>query len=84
MHPLLPKLEKKHSATLVNDIHSDNRLGELVALVDMAPQSASREEREQFGRRLKDTIACFTVDFIPHMNEEEEVRICSIFPLEKQ
>ena len=26
-----------------------------------------------FGKRLKDAIADFTTDFIPHMKEEEEV-----------
>ena len=73
LHPLLPKLGKECSTTLVNDIHSDNRLGELVTLVDGAPRGAGVEEREQFGGRLKDAIACFTVDFLPHMEEEEQV-----------
>ena len=42
-------------------------------LVDMAPQTSSKEERVKFGEQLKEAIAGFTVDFIPHMNEEEEV-----------
>ena len=36
--------------------------------------SSSEPERLAFGRRLKGAIDDFTVDFIPHMNEEEEVR----------
>ena len=30
-------------------------------------------DRVNYGNRLKSAISNFTVDFIPHMNEEEEV-----------
>ena len=33
----------------------------------------SEAERREFGERLKTAIASFTVDFLPHMKEEEEV-----------
>ena len=29
-----------------------------------------------FGERLKTAIGSFTVDFLPHMREEEEVCVC--------
>lgn len=32
------------------------------------------QERRLFGEQLKSSIADFTIDFIPHMDEEEEVR----------
>ena len=35
----------------------------------------SEEEREVFGKRLKVAISSFTLDFLPHMREEEEVRL---------
>ena len=31
-------------------------------------------DRMVFGKQLKAAIANFTVDYIPHMKEEEEVR----------
>ena len=38
----------------------------------------SGEERVGFGERLKTAIASFTLDFLPHMREEEEVQyICT-------
>ena len=30
-------------------------------------------DRVEFGGRLKSAISSFTIDLIPHMNEEEEV-----------
>ena len=36
-------------------------------------ECSSGEEREQFGGRLKAAIENFTLDFLPHMKEEEEV-----------
>ena len=35
----------------------------------------SEGERMDFGKRLKTAIASFTVDFLPHMREEEEVGV---------
>lgn len=74
LHPLLPKLGPHSPAKLENDIHSDNQLGELEKLVELAHHAASSEERVKYGELLKRAISEFTVHFIPHMNEEEEVR----------
>ena len=54
------------------------RLSELVRLVSdgLHYEFTSEAERIDYGNRLKSAIANFTVDFIPHMNEEEEVCVC--------
>ena len=56
------------------------RLAELVTLVSDGLQLECSPEldRVQFGEKLKLAIGKFTVDFIPHMNEEEEVRSWSV------
>ena len=55
---------------------SNDRLSALVSLVSdgLQMEYCSEREREAFGERLKSAIASFTVDFLPHMKEEEEVR----------
>ena len=55
---------------------SNARLSALVSLVSdgLQMEYCSEREREAFGERLKSAIASFTVDFLPHMKEEEEVR----------
>lgn len=75
---LLPRLPSHTKATLENDIHSDNRLSDLVSMVDSGLQLKARnsEDRRQcvdFMEHLKSAIANFVLDFIPHMDEEEEV-----------
>ena len=51
------------------------RLSALVKLVSegLQMECCSEDERVNFGERLKTAIASFTVDFLPHMREEEEV-----------
>ena len=53
------------------------RLSGLVSLVSdgLHYEFATEAERVNYGNRLKAAIANFTVDFIPHMNEEEEVNV---------
>jgi F-box/leucine-rich repeat protein 5 len=72
---LMPRLPCNHKAKLENDLHSNNRLSTLVNLVSEGLQMGwcSEEARVDFGERLKTAIASFTVDFLPHMREEEEV-----------
>ena len=47
----------------------------MVALVNdgLHLESSNEGDRVAFGAQLKDAISHFTVDFIPHMKEEEEV-----------
>ena len=51
------------------------RLSTLVTLVSdgLQMECCSEGERVNFGEHLKTAIASFTVDFLPHMREEEEV-----------
>ena len=55
-----------------------HRLSTLVNLVSEGLQMGwcSEEARVDFGERLKTAIGSFTVDFLPHMREEEEVCVC--------
>ena len=70
------RLSNSVKTTLSNDLHSDNRIADLMNLVDSAPKSGSNQETwSSLGEQIKGAIAKFTVDFIPHMNEEEEVTI---------
>ena len=41
----------------------------------LSQEEPSEGDRVAFGKRLKDAIADFTTDFIPHMDEEEEVSL---------
>lgn len=54
------------------------RLSDLVNLVDsgLSQEESCRSprERQEFGENLTEAITNFTLDFIPHMDEEEEVR----------
>lgn len=76
IHCYSVRLSNSVMATLSNDLHSDNRITDLVNLVDSAPKSGSNQETwSSLGEQIKGAIAKFTVDFIPHMNEEEEVII---------
>ena len=55
------------------------RLRDLVTLVHDGLQleyNSLEADRLVFGERLKAAIASFTVDYIPHMKEEEEVGGC--------
>eukprot|EP00731_Ephydatia_muelleri_P001250 Em0001g1250a len=75
LNNLLPRLPHSAKTRLQKDIHSDNRLSLLVSLVHdgLSREEPSEGDRVAFGKRLKDAIADFTTDFIPHMKEEEEV-----------
>lgn len=75
LNNLLPRLPHSAKTSLQKDIHSDNRLSLLVSLVHdgLTWEEPSEGDRVAFGKKLKDAIADFTTDFIPHMEEEEEV-----------
>ena len=74
IHCYSVRISNNVKTTLSNDLHSDNRITDLMNLVDSAPKSGSNQETwSSLGEQIKGAIAKFTVDFIPHMNEEEEV-----------
>ena len=51
------------------------RLSTIVKLLGegLKMECSSKGERKDFGERLKTAISSFTVAFLPHMREEEEV-----------
>ena len=54
------------------------RLADLVGLVRNGLESeccAAERDRIAFGEQLKTAVSNFAVDFVPHMEEEEEVRL---------
>jgi len=56
------------------------RLNELMTLLDSGLEMGTEEESEdshcltEFGEKLKTSIHNFNLDFIPHMEEEEQVK----------
>lgn len=64
-------MEKSVKATLENDLHSSSRLNDILIKFDSGLQSS--DNWFVLGEQLKTAIVEFTMDFIPHMNEEEEV-----------
>lgn len=74
IHCYSVRISNNVKTTLSNDLHSDNRITDLMNLVDSAPKSGSNQETwSSLGEQIKGAIAKFTIDFVPHMNEEEEV-----------
>lgn len=57
--------------TLQNNLHNTQHLSDVLALLKTAPQSL--DNWPLFREQLKRVILAFTLDFIPHMNEEEQV-----------
>lgn len=61
----------------VSEVHSDNKLSEMVQLVEdaccQADKCNSSKQAAQIGHNLILALRNFTEDFLPHMQEEEEV-----------
>uniref|UniRef100_A0A8C5B2H7 F-box/LRR-repeat protein 5 n=1 Tax=Gadus morhua TaxID=8049 RepID=A0A8C5B2H7_GADMO len=58
----------------VYDVHSDNKLSEMLSLFEKGLCSVKSEhEQLNYARQLKERLEAFTQDFLPHMKEEEEV-----------
>ncbi|XP_042223723.1 F-box/LRR-repeat protein 5-like isoform X2 [Homarus americanus] len=59
----------------VCDCHNDNRLADVVQLVRTGTQVRERSigERVSFGLKLQETFEEFVRNFLPHMEEEEQV-----------
>ncbi|XP_055947771.1 F-box/LRR-repeat protein 5-like isoform X1 [Argiope bruennichi] len=77
---IMKKLKKRlkllsiHDAAVCN-CHSDNKLSDMLALVEYGYSCSSKTEAERinFGLRLQHALQEFTGSFLPHMKEEEEV-----------
>ncbi|XP_023269088.1 F-box/LRR-repeat protein 5 [Seriola lalandi dorsalis] len=58
----------------VYDVHSDNKLSEMLSLFEKGLHSVKSEyEQLNYAQQLKEKLEAFTQDFLPHMKEEEEV-----------
>ncbi|XP_072176393.1 F-box/LRR-repeat protein 5-like [Diadema setosum] len=61
----------------VSEVHSDNKLSEMVTLVEEGCTKADRctcpKEAATIGHNLIRALHKFTDDFLPHMQEEEEI-----------
>ncbi|XP_788308.2 F-box/LRR-repeat protein 5 [Strongylocentrotus purpuratus] len=61
----------------VSEVHSDNKLSEMVQLVEDACCQADKctcpKQAAQIGHNLILALRNFTEDFLPHMQEEEEI-----------
>lgn len=77
---IMRKLRSKLKAASVTsdavcNCHSDNRLTDMLELVlgGFKLTQKSNDERKDFGLKLEKALEDFTQNFIPHMEEEEEV-----------
>ncbi|CAL1544915.1 unnamed protein product [Lymnaea stagnalis] len=63
------------TSAAVCNCHSDNRLTDMLDLVLDGYRWTQKTERERqlYGRKLRHALEDFTQNFIPHMEEEEEV-----------
>lgn len=63
-----------HDAAVCN-CHSDNKLSDMLALVEDGYSCTSKTEADRinFGIKLQNALKDFTGSFLPHMKEEEEV-----------
>ncbi|XP_074644838.1 F-box/LRR-repeat protein 5-like [Tubulanus polymorphus] len=61
--------------TAVCNCHKDNRLSDILSLVQLGYQCLHRPKPEItfYALQLKQALEAFTENFIPHMKEEEEV-----------
>ena len=71
------RLINKQILTVVNDVHKDNRVLEILSLTRKGLKSTSKSRprwnRHTFEDRLKEALQSFQKDFLPHMRHEEEV-----------
>ncbi|KAG8196333.1 hypothetical protein JTE90_013818 [Oedothorax gibbosus] len=75
---IMRKLKKRLKLLSIQDAavcncHSDNKLQEMLSLVEAGYACCHEEERKSFGRRLQRALQDFNSTFLPHMREEEEV-----------
>lgn len=79
MTELQHRLINKQILAIVNDVHKDNHVLEILSLTRKGLKSASKSRthlnRSTFEDRLKEALESFQKDFLPHMRHEEEVLI---------
>ncbi|XP_077464409.1 F-box/LRR-repeat protein 5 isoform X2 [Stigmatopora argus] len=58
----------------VYNMHSDNKLSDMLLLLEKGLHNVKSEyEQLNYAQQLKEQLEAFTLDFLPHMKEEEEV-----------
>ncbi|KAL3852519.1 hypothetical protein ACJMK2_016147 [Sinanodonta woodiana] len=77
---IMKKLKSKLKAlsiqnTAVCNCHKDNKLTDILSLLEDGYQCTKKSDAERinYGIKLRKALEDFTQDFIPHMEEEEEV-----------
>ncbi|KFM78401.1 F-box/LRR-repeat protein 5, partial [Stegodyphus mimosarum] len=77
---IMRKLKKRLKSLSIHDAavcncHSDNKLSDMLALVEDGYSCTSKPEADRinFGIKLQNALQEFTGSFLPHMKEEEEV-----------
>lgn len=77
MTELQHRLINKQILAIVNDVHKDNHVLEILSLTRKGLKCASKSRpclnRNTFEDRLKEALSSFQKDFLPHMRHEEEV-----------
>lgn len=77
------RLINKQILAVVNDVHKDNRVLEILSLTRKGLKSTSKSRprwnRHTFEDRLKEALQSFQKDFLPHMKHEEEVFSVSLY-----
>ena len=75
--------QRKPEIALEKDLHGDERLSAVIHVISNVQDvtrrhTCNRVIRLRQGQRLCEVLDEFTVDFVPHMREEEQVRINSV------
>ena len=78
MSELQHRLINEKLLAIVNEIHKDNHVLEILSLTRKGLKCASKHRtslnRSSFEDRLKTALASFERNFVPHMRHEEEVK----------
>ena len=56
-----------------NVVFQDDNLGSMMRFIKDGYKKKTEQDRWNYGLRLKKALEDFTKDFLPHMQEEEEV-----------
>ena len=76
--------EQDAPISLEKDLHGDDRLTSVIHVISNVQDvtgraTCNRVVRLRQGQRLCEVLDEFTVDFVPHMAEEEQVNLCVFF-----
>ena len=82
LEELQHRLINQQLLAVVNDVHKDRHVLEILSLARKGMKSASKNgtclNRNTFEDRLREALQSFKRDFLPHMRHEEEVNTCDL------